>query len=321
MTTIYDVAREAGVSISTVSLALNSPERVRPETLKRIMLAVDSLGFVPKSEAMARARRGTGRVGVIAPVTAFPTAFGLRLSGIFAGTKNENMDIVLFDHESAATSRLVSLPVTRRVDGLIIMSVPFDEAIEHRLLRQNIPTVLLEIPHRGFSTVIVDHEGGGRDAGRLLVERGHSRFGYLGARQTHDYPSQSRLQLAGFASAIGTAPDTRSVDYGFANAVEAGTELLSQPDRPTAILAHDDLLASGLLLAARQLGLAVPGDVAIVGFNDAHIAEPLGLTTVRQPFEESGRTAIRMLLERIANPDISPRDVTLRVSLIERDTT
>ncbi len=258
---------------------------------------------------------------MIAPVTAFPTAFGLRLSGIFAGTKNENMDIVLFDHESAATSRLVSLPVTRRVDGLIIMSVPFDEAIEHRLLRQNIPTVLLEIPHRGFSTVIVDHEGGGRDAGRLLVERGHSRFGYLGARQTHDYPSQSRLQLAGFASAIGTAPDTRSVDYGFANAVEAGTELLSQPDRPTAILAHDDLLASGLLLAARQLGLAVPGDVAIVGFNDAHIAEPLGLTTVRQPFEESGRTAIRMLLERIANPDISPRDVTLRVSLIERDTT
>lgn len=319
--TIYDVASRAGVSISTVSLAFNAPERVRPDTLQRIMATVDELGFVPKTEAVIRARRGTGRVGVIAPFTAFPAAFGRRLTGVFQGARDANLEIVVFDQASAATSRLVSLPLTRRVDGLIIMSVPFDETIERRLVDQGIPTVLVEIPHNGFSTVIIDHAGGGRTVAELFVSRGHRRFGFIGHRQTHDYPSQSLLQLEGFRSALPTEPQVRNIDYLFSEAVAAGVDLLSRPDRPTAIFAHDDLLASGVLKATREVGLSVPGDVAIAGFNDSEIAEPLGLTTVRQPFEESGEVAMRVLLEQLTDPAVSRRDVTLGVSLIERTTT
>jgi len=319
--TIYDVATRAGVSISTVSLALNAPERVRPETLARIMASVDELGFTPKAEAVIRARRGVGRIGVIAPFTSFPSAFGRRLNGVFRGATSENLEILVFDQASAATARLVSLPLTRRVDGLIIMSVPFGGEIEQRLVDQHIPTVVLEIHHAGFSNVIIDHFGGGRIVGEHLVARGHRRVAYLGHRQEYEYRSPSRLKLEGCASALPEAPEVRNITYSFDDAVEAGVELLGEPDAPTAVFAHDDLLASGVLTAARRLGLEVPRDVAVIGFNDSEIAEPLGLTTVRQPFEESGEASVRLLLEQIADPTTSRRDVTLGVSLVERTTT
>jgi LacI family transcriptional regulator len=318
--TIYDVATRAGVSISTVSLAFNAPERVAQETLAKIMVSVDELGFVPKTEAVIRARRGVGRIGVIAPFTSFPTAFGRRLAGVFKGAMTRNAEIVVFDHASAAASRLVSLPLTRRVDGLIIMSVPFDGDVEQRLLGQRIPTVVLEIPHAGFSNVIIDHAAGGRIVGSHLVDRGHCRFAYVGHHQDYEYPSQSRRKLEGYASALPEAPEIRNIDYDFEKAVAAGLELLGQSEPPTAIFAHDDLLASGVLRAARQLQLRVPEDVAVVGFNDTDEAEPLGLTTVRQPFEESGEVAVKLLLDRIANPDSNKRDVVLGVSLIVRET-
>lgn len=319
--TIYDVATRAGVSISTVSLALNAPERVRPETLERIMASVDELGFTPKAEAVIRARRGVGRIGVIAPFTSFPSASGRRLTGVFRGAISQNHEIVVFDQASAATSRLMSLPLTRRVDGLIIMSVPFGTEIEQRLVDQSIPTVVLEIRHEGFSNVIIDHFGGGRIIGEHLVDRGHHRVAYLGHRQEHEYRSPSRLKLEGCASVLPSAPIVRNITYSFEDAVKAGIDLLNEPDAPTAIFAHDDLLASGVLAAARQLGLDVPGDVAVIGFNDSEIAGPLGLTTVRQPFEESGETAVRLLLEQIGDPTTSRHDVKLGVTLVERDTT
>jgi DNA-binding LacI/PurR family transcriptional regulator len=318
--TIYDVAVKAGVSISTVSLAFNSPERVRQETLQRIMATVDELGFVPKTEAVIRARRGVGRIGVIAPFTSFPEAFGLRLKGVFQGLSFQNREIVVFDQASAATSKLVSLPLTRRVDGLIIMSVPFDEEIAQRLVDQGIPTVLVEIPHYGFTNVIVDHAGGGRIVARHFLDRGHRRFAYIGHRQEHDYPSQSLLKLEGYESALPTAPEVRVIPYSFDDAVKVGVELLGEADRPTAVFAHDDLLASGILKAAREIGLRVPDELAVVGFNDTGLAEPLGLSTVRQPFEESGEIAAQLLLEHIGAPATTRRDVTLGVSLIERET-
>jgi LacI family transcriptional regulator len=319
--TIYDVAVRAGVSISTVSLALNSPRRVKADTLDRIMQAVDELGFTPKAEAAIRARRGTGRIGVIAPFTSFPTESGRRLNGILRGAGARAHEIVVFDQESAASSSLMSLPVTRRVDGLIIVSVPFDDTVEQRLGDRAIPTVVLEIPHAGMTSVIIDHYRGGEMVGQFLTGRGHRRLGYLGHRQEHDYPSQSRTKLDGFASALDTAPTVLNVEHTFHHAVEAGRAFLEAPDPPTAVFAHDDLLAAGVLRAAAELGLRVPDDVAVVGFNDTDIAEPLGLTTVRQPFEESGELAVQLLFDQIGMPGTSRRSVTLGVTLVERDTT
>jgi DNA-binding LacI/PurR family transcriptional regulator len=318
--TIYDVALRAGVSISTVSLALNSPDRVKPKTHQRIMEAIDDLGFTPKAEAVIRARRGTGRIGIIAPFTSFPTETSLRLKGVLQGAAPHGHEVVVFDQASAATSRLMSLPVTRKVDGLIIVSVPFDDAVRKRLSDHGTPIVVVEIPHESTSSVLIDHRGGGALVGEFLMGRGHERMAYIGHRQDHDYPSQSREKGDGFASVLTTPPQICNVENTLRDAIAAGIQLLRQPEPPTAFFAHDDLLAAGIVMAARQLGLRIPEDVAVVGFNDTDIAEPLGLTTVRQPFVRSGELAVQMLIDQITTPNLSQQTVTLGVDLIERST-
>jgi DNA-binding LacI/PurR family transcriptional regulator len=324
--TIYDVAERAGVSISTVSLALNTPARVQPATLARVMEAVDELGFVPKTEAVTRARRGVGRIGVIAPFTSHPT-FAQRLNGVLRVASSERFEVVVYDQESAAVSRLVTLPLTRRIDGLIVMSIPFADEVAERLIDQELATVLVELSHPRFSGVVIDDAAGGRMVAEHLLARGHERFGFIGhAPRTHDYLLQSQARLRGFREGLEAAgvdladPDVREVEHTLNAARNAAHELLDRTDRPTAIFAHDDMLAGGVLRAARERNLDVPGDLAIVGFDDSDIAAPLGLTSVRQPLEESGEVAAQMLQAQWSNPRRSAQVTTLGLRLVERET-
>jgi DNA-binding LacI/PurR family transcriptional regulator len=324
--TIYDVATRASVSISTVSLAFNAPARVQPATLERVMAAVDELGYVPKTEAVTRARRGVGRIGVIAPFTSHAT-FAQRLNGVLRAAASERFEVVVYDQESAATSRLETLPLTRRVDGLIVMSVPFTDEVARRLIKQNVTTVLVELQHPRFSSVVIDDVAGGRLVAEHLVERGHRRLGFIGQVQSlHDHLLQSEARLNGFRRQLETDgitfddADVRLVDHTIEAASAATRELLKRDAPPTAIFAHDDLLASGVLRAARELNLDVPGDVAVVGFDDGDIAAPLGLTSVNQPLEESGEIAAKMLLAQLESPARSAQVTSLGLTLVERET-
>ena len=146
------------------------------------MAAVDELGYVPKTEAVTRARRGVGRIGVIAPFTAHST-FAQRLNGVLRTAAGERFEVVVYDQESAATSRLATLPLTRRVDGLIVMSVPFTDEVARRLIDQRVTTVLVELQHPRFSSVVIDDVAGGRLVADHLVERGHQRLGFIGQVQ------------------------------------------------------------------------------------------------------------------------------------------
>ena len=318
--TIYDVAEAAGVSISTVSLAMNNPSRVRGSTLTRVMEAVDRVGFVPKTDAVIRARKGAGRVGVIAPFTSFES-FAQRLRGVIRVAKKEGFEVVLYDEESAAETRLASLPITRRVDGLIVMSLPFSDAVAGRLIEQGVPTVLMELGRQGFSSVSHDNVAGGRMVADLLVRQGHLRLAYVGHAQALNYVSQSQMRLEGFASKLPEAPAVRLVQHSSSAAYEAALDLLSLPDRPTGVFAYSDVMAGGVLRAARKLGLDVPKEVSVVGFDDSDLAEALGLSSVRQPLEESGQIAMETLLAQLANPHNGARQIELELSLIERDTT
>ena len=318
--TIYEVANRAGVSISTVSLTLNHPDRVREATRARVMDAIHDLGFVPKTDAVIRARRGVGRIGVIGPFSSFPS-FGQRLSGVLAVAAREGFEVVVYDQQSAAESRLATLPLTRRVDGLIVMSLPFSDDVAKRLIDQAVPTVLIELGRPGFSSITIDDVAGGRMVADLFVSQGRESFTYLGHAQTHDYLSQSKLRLQGFSEGLPVKPDVQLVSHTFAAAHACALDILSRRRRPTAIFAHDDILASGALSGARELGLHVPDDVAVAGFDDSPLAEPLGLTSVRQPLEESGQVAAETLLAQLSNPDASTRNVTLDLRLIERQST
>lgn len=328
--TIYDVAARAGVSISTVSLVLNSPTRVRQGTRERVLVAADELGFVPKADAVTRARKGVGRIGVIAPFSSYPS-FSLRLSGVFGGIRAEGLELVVFDQESAASATsplLASLPITRRLDGLIIMGLPLEESVVARLRAQRLPTVLIDSPRPRFEAVVTDDEAGGELVARHLFERGHRRFAYVGEAQlSHAYVSPSERRLAGFRRAVaeqgGSLPDeaVRLVRHDVGEARAATRELLDLAEPPTAVFAHDDTLAGGVLAAARDRGLGVPDGLAVVGFDDSDLAQALDLTTVRQPFEESGRLAVRALLDQIQAGPTGRRTTVLDLELVVRATT
>lgn len=323
--TIYEVAERAQVSISTVSNVLNKPDRVSPATRARVLAVVDDLGFVPKVQAVSLARQGTGRIGVMAPFTSYGS-YLRRLSGLLTAATELEIDVVVFDHESAALASspvLASMPVHGRLDGLVVMGLPIEDAIAGRLRERRLPTVAVDADSALFSRVVIDDRGGGRLAAEHLRDRGHRRLGYLIERQVTDYESQAIKRLAGFREVVAAAGGEVVVahsDNSVDAARRAAADLLDRPDRPSAIMAHHDALAVGALLAARDRGLRVPQDVAVMGFDDGEMATAADLTTVRQPFEESGSTALSVLLGHLGGSDLRSTTV-LDVRLVERSST
>jgi DNA-binding LacI/PurR family transcriptional regulator len=328
--TIYDVAAQAGVSISTVSLAFNNPGRVRPETLHRVLAVAEELGFRRRDEAVSRAKRSHSRVGVLAPFTSY-SSFALRLNGVLSGFARSTTDVIVYDHDSAAASMsplLASLPLSGLLDGLIIMGLPVADEVGERLARQRLSVVLVEAERRDFSSVCVDNSGGGGTVARHLLAKGHRRFAYLGEEQvSHQYRSPSEERYEGFAAELRSAGVAdadiarRTVAHSVESAARATLELLDLPRPPTAVFAYDDALASGVLRAAARRGLTVPGDIAVVGFDDLDLAEALGLTTVRVPFAESGSVAAELLANQVQHPEHSARQISLQLTLVEREST
>ena len=323
--TIYEVAERAGVSISTVSNALNKPDRVSVATRQRVLAAADELGFVPSAQAVGQARRGTGRIGVMAPFTSYGS-YLRRLSGVLGAAAAVDVDVVVFDHESAAQSTspvLASLPVHGRLDGLIVMGLDIEASIADRLHARSLPTVVVDAASNLFSRVVVDDVDSGRLAGEHLVERGHRRLGYLLEEQLAPYESQAVKRLAGFREAVSPFLEQDLALSSCRSSVEAARAaaraMLSAPERPTAVMAHHDQLAIGVMRACKDLGLGVPNDVAVVGCVDGEAALAADLTTVHQPFEESGRVAFAVL--RAAREGALRSTVELELRLTVRSTT
>lgn len=328
--TIYDVASRAGVSIATVSRALNAPQTVNATTLQRIQDAIDELGFIPKAEATARARRIHRQVGVLAPFFMHYPSFTQRLRGVAGALLDSGFELVVYNVDTPEHVRgyLHSLPITRRLDGLLIISLMLDDQEAQRLVQHRLPTVLIEGTHPALAAVEIDNVGGGEMAAAYLVAKGHRRIGFVGGdRQLPGYAiGTSELRFRGFAAALEQQGLTPCLP-GFApcsatheEARRQALDLLQQPERPTAIFAGNDTLALGVLKAARELGLRVPEDVAVLGFDDADFAEYIGLSTVSQSLEESGRLAVEMLLSMLAEPARMNRHVQLPLKVIERET-
>jgi LacI family transcriptional regulator len=326
--TIYDVAEKAGVSIATVSNVINAPKRVKPATLTRVLAVIDELGFVPKAEAAVRARKGVGRIGVIAPFTTYPS-FDQRLHGVIEALRGQPYELVIYDQESAALRQdyLASVPIARRLDGLIVMALPFHDAVANRLLSHGLETVLIECAHASFSSLEIDNAAGGRLAAEYLVARGHRRCAFVGERQVSGYyMSQSEQRLAGYRQGLAEAGIELLEDYvslapfGRDEARQQTHQLLDLATPPTAILAHSDIQAMGVLKAARERGVAVPADLAVIGFDDLDCADYIGLTTVHQPLIESGRIAVSLLLERLDNRSGPIQRVSLPLHVVQRET-
>ncbi|GAA3670942.1 LacI family DNA-binding transcriptional regulator [Microbacterium marinilacus] len=322
--TIYDVAERAGVSISTVSLAVNSPHRVRESTRAQVLAAAGALGY--RTEQAPPQRRAGTRIAVAAPFSSYPT-YLRRLTGMLTRTRNTAIEIVAHDLESAARSvapLLDALPARRGMDGLIVMGVPLSGAALRASRESRLPVVLIDVrgadrPSSAPSAVLVDDLAGGRAIGRHLCERGHRRAIFLHEPQmSGDYLSAAMVRVAGiqeFVDVVDTVCPPSAAPGDVASAA-----LRAHPSA-TAVVAHHDGLAARVWQHFRASGRSREEGVALVGYDDGTVAETIGLTTVRQPFEESGAAALRLMIDEIAVGGGTPQTVTLEPELIIRAST
>jgi DNA-binding LacI/PurR family transcriptional regulator len=328
--TIYEVAQRAGVSIATVSHALNRPGRVGAKTRERVLDIVDEMGFTPKPTAVSLARRGVGQIGVVAPFTSY-ASYATRLMGVLQACSEQNVHVVVFNVPSVAAADsplLRTLPVSGRLDGLLIMGIPLEDGMARRLARRKLPTVLVDSIHAALNWVNVDDEAGGQQIGRHLVERGHSRITYVsqGQRST-EYTSPAQLRMKGIAGALreaGLADDSLTHWIVPANDMpggrEAARDILQHATTPTAVVAHHDGLAAGLLAGLRAAGCRVPEDMAVVGYDGTDLSEALEMTTVEQPFAETGRIGVVLLRGLLDGTSRPVQQVRLTPALIVRAT-
>ena len=294
------------------------------------MDAIDHLGFVPKAEARARAMRNTGRIGVLTPFFTAPS-FVQRLRGAASALSKANYELVIYPVDSVdhLQGYISSIPIMGNLDGLIIMSLALDDKDAHRLHDKGMETVLIEYLHPQLNSIVIDDQHGGRLVAEHLIKKGHERVAFLGDIEPPEkfaiHPVRSRL--LGFQQVLEEAgiplskPLIRSTSYTQEDSRKAAHELLRLPKPPTAIFSASDMQALGIMKVARMLNLNIPGDLAVVGFDDIDVAENVDLTTVRQQLDESGRLAVEMVLSRLNNSHRSLQHINLPLTLIERLTT
>ncbi|TMS00591.1 LacI family DNA-binding transcriptional regulator [Nonomuraea basaltis] len=331
MSSIKEVARLAGVSVGTVSNALNRPDLVAPETLRRVQAAIAQLGYVRNGSAR-QLRAGRSRtIAVVALDLANPFFIDV-LSGVETAAHRVGVTVMVFNSSKDADreARLLEMLEEQRPLGVLITPVSDGGQQERldRLIARGIPVVLFDNSTRLSSgcAVAVDDVLGGRLAGRHLRERGHRRIAFAGGPFTVRQVEDRRDGLASVLTREETLTVIPLPDLNVATGRTAGQEIAGLPRaaRPTAVFCANDLVALGVLQELTQRGLRIPDDVAILGYDDIDFAAAAAvpLSSIRQPREQIGLTAALMLLEeadRLAGHQ--HRHVIFQPELVERTST
>lgn len=327
--TIYDVADKAGVSISTISRYLNAPAKVNANTAERIKVVMDELGYIPHGNTGSRQSRQIGRIGVLSPFFPAPS-FMSRLQGVSAALHQSKFEMIIYavDSPEQLDEYLHSIPFTKRLDGLIVMSMRISREAAARILKTGLPVVGIEYHNEAFDCIEADNVRGGELAAGHLLELGYAPCGFIGEANFQAFslqPSQSRFEGFGRALAAAGRPirdaHVRLGLFDVEDARRLAGELLDLPDRPRSIFAMSDLQAIGAYKAAKDRRLRIPEDVAILGFDDIEAADYLDLSTVSQSLRESGLLAGRLVMERIAEPRSPVKTIRLEVRIVRRSTT
>ncbi|MFQ5855374.1 MAG: LacI family DNA-binding transcriptional regulator, partial [Anaerolineae bacterium] len=322
--TIYDVAERAGVGIGTVSRVLNNSPKVRPETRERVLAAIAELDYRPSPIARRLSLRKTLTIGVIVPFFTRPS-FVERLRGVEAAVAESEYDLIVYNVETPEKRDACfrEVPHRRRIDGLIVISLPPTDEDVRYFAQAGMPTVLVDAHHPELNRVVVDDVTGGRLATQHLIDLGHHKIGYISDPLENPFNfTSSRDRYLGYRRALKEAGIPFRSEYhqqgehGHYQAKVMADRLLDLDVPPTAIFAASDTQAMGVLEALRERGLRSPEDVAIVGYDDIEVAEHLGLTTIRQPLYESGLRSVELLLDTIERIDRPPVAVQLTVTLI-----
>lgn len=325
--TIRDVADAAGVSVGTVSHVVSGARHVRPATRDRVNAAIAELGFRPNRIARSLTRSRTSTIGMVIPDVANPF-FAELIRGASDALEASNYVVVFGNSDNLATKerRYLVEFLERRVDGMIIAPATNADAVQIRDLGEQLPVVLVDRVTPGWvgDLVVGDDQAGMALVVDHLIGQGHERIALINGEQEL---STARERRRGFELALGARDLTAGAVSAGSFSIKSGREqamaMLSTEARPTAICAANDLLALGGLQAAHELGLSVPNQVSVTGYDDiayAQLAFPR-LTSVSQPAHAIGAAAARLLIERLRDPGGARQEVVIRPSLVLRDST
>lgn len=325
--TIQDVAKEAGVSANTVSRALNDKDEIKEETKEQILEIANRMGYRPNRMAQGLRSDKTGVIGVIIADNTNPY-FAAVVKGIEQAARRQDYSIILKDtnEDYQQEEEAIQVMLSEQVDGILITPIQTDQESIRSLQEAPIPFVLVSRYFKDLDTdyVAAENDQGGYLATKHLIERGHERIGFINGPL---YNSSAKDRLVGYKKALkeyDLQPDERLIikdalfmDDGYQEA----KKLLAVDRPPTAIFAFSDFVALGAKKAIKEEGLAVPNDVAIVGYDDIPFSSCLDipLSTVSVPKQKMGSESMELLKEKLTGGYDHTKQITLPIELKIRE--
>lgn len=326
--TIYDVAREANVSMATVSRVVNGNPNVKPSTRRKVLDCIERLGYRPNAVARGLASKKTTTIGVIIPDIS--KSFYAELSRGIADIATMYEYNIILSNSDERPERELELLIDlfgKQVDGLIFMSDSVSEEVREEMARAPVPVVLAGTvdQDRQFSTVNIDYEEAAYEAVKKLIGNGHERIVFVTGPMTRDI---NRLhKKAGYERALQEASiDVKEefiieVEDNYDHAYEAWQQIEQLPEKPTAFCVANDLIAVGILNGIRDAGLSVPKDYELICFEHSllpRIVRPQ-LTTIAVPLYDLGAVSMRLLTKLMNEEEVEDDKVLLPYRIEERD--
>ena len=326
--TIHDVAARAEVSIKTVSRVLNKEPRVRNSTRDRVLQAALALDYEPHPLARGLKGRRTHSIGLLYENPQEFSYVQKALEGVFDACRSRNLSLLLRPcPEQVRVDRVRQFVLQTRVDGVVLLA-PLGDRPDIVEMLTELETPMAQVSPGATDSDTISVNPRDEQAGALLTEHvlacGHRRIGFIQGDARH---GSSHKRLRGFLGCLrrhGQIADKRLIAEGsftFDSGKEAAHKLLRVRPRPTAIIASNDDMAAGAIVAARELGLDVPRDVSVVGFDDSPIASHTWppLTTMRQPISEMASTAAFCLIDHIAGAEEGSRNREFDCEIVVRE--
>ncbi len=336
--TIKDIAQKAGVSITSVSFAFNNPNRLGEETVQRILEVADELGYIPNPIARSMTSGRTGTLGVLVPqplpeMLRNPFLFDF-LEGVGEICTRDGFSLMLIPPLQGSMKRAIEYAA---VDGFLTLGLEEHKSIMVFLRQRNVPfTTVDSDPLEGVPAVNVDDEPGASSVMEYILENGHRHIAIVSIRsgkegRYDEYVGTLRNRINGYKKAF--AKYGLEIEGSGVTLLESSSttksggkkifdELLKLKPLPTAVVAMSDIIAIGILEAAREAGISIPDEISVVGFDNIPIASLVcpSLTTVSQPIRQKGRTAADLLTQVIQGDSVSshimlPTELVIRESV------
>lgn len=329
-TTIYDVAREAGVSMATVSRVVNGNPNVKPATRKKVMEAIEQLGYRPNAVARGLASKKTTTVGVIIPDIS-SIFFAELARGIedIATMYKYNIILCNSDQNKEKEIRLINTLLEKQVDGIVFMGGQITDEHAAQFKNSPVPVVLAATldSEKTIPSVVIDYQQAVYDAINHLISEGHKNIGMLSGPL--EDPVNGYQKFAGYRQAIEEAGLTfnenmiKIGDYTYDSGIEAMQSFLEIEEKPTAIFASTDEMALGIIHGAQDRGYEVPKDFEVIGFDNTRLATMVRptLTTVVQPMYDIGAVSMRLLTKFMNKEEVTDHIVVLPHRIEFRDST